>query len=328
MNRVAPRRPAGFTRQALSAALLLAALTLAGPPARAGEFQDDIQSRWRGAWVVTTVESYSDCDAVFTGNRVDGRLVSGHGRVRFRPGELAKVDSIDLHRSRLDLRLTIAEPILAPYQDGPFTLLDEARCRMEMQVELPRSDVKEHDLGAVESLVRPILERYPDEDQARASRAYNRREREPYPRDYERTVQAHAVWKAQQTNAAVQAQIERLVDETARIPDRINDDPQYLAGFLKGIDSGRAPHPTGCSDLLAISAPQQEASRSYGGYGGRGVAPASGHGPNQEGEGRDRQARGYQDGYRLAIGLDAVHRLSGCFVQVPDGPMPGPPAGR
>jgi hypothetical protein len=292
-------------------ALASIVLVFACGTARAGALQDQIDSRWRGAWVLTAAETWSDCQGFYNDNRVNGRLVSGRGRLKFRQGELARVDSIDLKRSRLDLRLTFAEPVLVSRQDGPFTLYDEASCRVEMQVELPREVVKGDDLRDIETLVMQVLDRHAAEDEARAASTWNRRRREPYPGDYQQTLQRYAAWKAEQANAAVQAALDRLVDETSRIPDRINGDPDYMAGFVKGIEAGRSSRPGQCQDLVALSSPPPPVSDR----------PAfASHASNTDRQAAERQARaarGYQDGQRLALGLDAVRRLPGCFAPVP-----------
>jgi hypothetical protein len=296
---------------ARSVVLAIAVLAAGCGSAAAGSLQDTIESRWRGAWVVTSAETTSDCLGAYSANRVNGRLVSGRSGNRFRAGELAVVDSIDLKHSRLDLRLSLAEPVLLSRQEGPFDLYDEARCRVEMQVEVPRDLVRNDDVRGIESLVRQVLDRYTTQDEARASTAYNHRRRDPYPRDYDRTLAQYTAWKAEQVNASVQAAIDRLVDETARIPDRISDDPDYMAGFVKGVEAGRSRRAAACPDLLAVSAPPRAYDHPV---------PA-GRGSNAEREAAERQsraARGYQDGLRLAQGLDAVRRLPGCFVQVPD----------
>jgi hypothetical protein len=279
--------------------------------ARAGELQNDIDARWRGAWVITGVETSSDCMGFYNDNDVNGRLVSGRGRRHFKPGELARVDSIDLKHSRLDLRLTLVEPVLMSRQDGPFTLYDEARCRINFQVELPREVVKHSDLRSLEMFVMPILQRHAAEDQARASANYNGREREPLPPDYDRTLQRHAAWQAKNTNDAIQASIFKLVDETSRIPDRINDDPDYMGGFVKGVEAGRAARVSQCSDLVAVgNAPPPMRDRPA-------QAAYSSPGDRIAAERQARAARGYQDGMRLTLGVDAVRRLPGCFVRVP-----------
>jgi len=231
-------------------------------------------------------------------------------------------EALDISEDK-SLRLTLAEPILATSQDGPFTLYNEAPCKVEMQVELPRDLVKNKDVAGVEALLRPVVERHASEDQARASRAWNKRQREAYPADYDETLARHSVWKAEQTNAAVQAGIDRLIDETSRIPDRISDDPDYMAGFVKGVEAGRAPHPVACPDLMTIAsasptvypiaAPPTAATAAY-----RKVGTATPTNTEQEA----RRQRGYQDGLRLTVALDAVRRMPGCIVQVPEAKGP------
>ena len=297
-----------ITRSLMRRALLgTGVLVLPAATALAGDLQDEMAARWRGAWVITSAETYSDCGGLYTDNRVNGKLVSSRSRQRFRPGELAKVDGIDLKRSRFDLRLTFAEPILASRQEGPFTLFNEARCQVEFQVELPRDMVKNGDVMAIDRLLLPVLQRHATEETARNSSAWNERERDPYPADYERTLRAHAAWKARQTNAAVQARINHLVDETSRIPERINADPDYMAGFVKGVEAGRAQQQVNCPDLLRAEPATYKP--------GAGTSAGAAHAANSARQ--NRQAQGYNDGVRLAFGLDAVRRLPACFVPVP-----------
>jgi hypothetical protein len=319
-----PNHPSagGFApRVAFGLVVALAAAVVAASAVRAGEFQDTLASRWRGAWVVTNAETYSDCAGAYTSNRINGRLVSGRGMLRFKTGELAKVESVDLKRSRLDLRLSYPEPVLRSYTDGPFTLYDETQCRVEMQVELPREMVKSQDVMGVENLLRPVIERHSTEDAARSSKEYNDRHREAYPADYRQTLAQHTAWRAEQTNIAVKGSIDRLVDETSRITERIGGEPDYLSGFVEGVEAGRAPHPVACPDLISLS------SATPPGYalpGSPTVAPAARHGEKPgtvspvSTEAQARRQRGYQDGLRLALGLDAIRRLNGCFVSVPD----------
>lgn len=303
-------------RKAIMAAAAGIAALILPAPVEAGDLQDALEARWSGAWVVTSAETYSDCVGPYTGNRVNGRYVSSRSRQRFRPGELAKVDSVDLKRSRFDLRLSFTEPILASRQDGPFTLFDEAWCRVEFQMEVPRDLVKRQDVVGIEGLLRPVLQRFATEEAARASSGWNRREREAYPRDYERTLAEHAAWRARQTNGAVQARLDQLIDEASRIPERIVDDPDYLAGFVHGVEAGRTPRSVSCPDLLRGDAAASLAHRSGG------AAHASVN------ETERRRDRGYQDGLRLAFGLDAIRRLRGCFVPVPEPPVDRAPSSR
>jgi hypothetical protein len=296
------------------AATGLFALALSGA-ALAGDTQDAVASRWRGAWVVTTAETHADCMGMYTNNRVSGRLVSSKGHWRFKPGELAKVDSIDLKRNRIDIKMTLAEPLLVSHQDGPFTLYDEASCRMELQVEVARDLVKGKDVGGLDQNLRIVIERYATEEEARASNRYNGRERDPYPDDYEKTVAAHAAWRARQTNIAVQARIDALVDDTSRIPERITGDPDYMSGFVRGVETGRSSRPDSCPGLMSVGSGTTRISSGY--HGAVAVVPA-GRGGTGETEAQARFNRGYTDGVRLTQGLDAIRRLPGCFVPVPE----------
>lgn len=288
-------------------------------PARAGRLEEALENRWLGAWVVTNVETYSDCAALRTHNRVNGKLVSGRGRYRFKPGELAKVEKVDAKRSRLDLHLSLEEPLLAARQDGPFTLYDEVRCHMELEVELPRKLVSGDDVNGIEQLLAPVLARFAAADEAQQSRAWNRRKMQAYPKDYERTLAEHAAWRAEQTNALVQSRLDRSRDEAARVTERLNGDADYLAGLARGVEAARGVSPGGCSDLIARD-PARAASQAPQNL----VAQVTS---------KDRWGRGYQDGQILFFSLDGLRRLPSCFVPVPrlaeaGVPAPGsPPAG-
>src|SRR5574341_1026729 len=97
-------------RRMMAAAFLALPAVLA--PALAGGLADSLESRWRGAWVLTSVDTYSDCAGTHTNNRVNGALVQSKGKLRFLPGELAQVQKIDLKRSRVDLLLNLPQPLL------------------------------------------------------------------------------------------------------------------------------------------------------------------------------------------------------------------------
>jgi hypothetical protein len=208
----------------------------------ASGLERDIKSRWLGAWVVTTVETYSDCSGNYTNNRVNGTLVKSRGSQRFFSGELAKVEKINAKRSRIDVHLTLAEPLLVSYQEGPFTLYREAYCRVELEVVVPREVVRGKNTQHIDESLLLALERYATEDTAMSSARWNGREREPYPQDYDRTLAELELWRAEQTNAAVRAQLDRAREETSRLADRVSSDPDYLAGFGSAIllDDARA----------------------------------------------------------------------------------------
>jgi len=281
-------------------ALALVVLLVLPASVAAKELQSDVQSRWLGAWAVVELDTYSDCSGMYTNNRVNGMLVRSGGASKFEAGELVRVDKVDLKRSRLDVLLSLVEPVLVPYQDGPFTLYREAACRVELEVELPRSDVKGKQGQAIDARLLELLERHPNEAAARGSDRYNGRERDPYPEDYVRTVRRHAVWRAEQDNADVQARIDSAVEETSHAVQRVQGHPAYLAGFGEGVEAARHARLDSCAAMLALDLAAIRA----------GAAQAK---PGVEAE----LANGFGDGQLVAFGVELVRRLPACFVPVP-----------
>jgi hypothetical protein len=284
-------------RFAVIFAVTLLSLTLAAP-AMAGAFQKEIKSRWLGAWVVTRVDVYSDCGALHTNNRINGDLVKSGGAHRFLNGELARLNKVDLKRSRLDLMLSLTEPILVPAPDGPFTLYRELSCKVELKVEIPREAVKSQSIDDIEKAMLTVVERHSNEDSAVSSELYNGRERDPYPDDYEETLHAHAVWQAEETNKAILAKLERARKETRELADRMTSDPDYLEGFLAGVETAKSKDLNACSTLMAIDL-DSGASRK----------------PDDARQARIQ--RGSTDGRNLIYSLMMERNLMECLVEVP-----------
>ena len=271
--------------------LVLVILSLIPAAASAGDLQKALKSRWLGAWVVTNVESYSDCSGMHTNNRINGNLVKSNGRYNFQAGELAKLEKVDAKRSRLDLMLSFQEPLLVPMQDGPFTLYNEVSCRIELEVELPRQLVKTKDVAAIEEFLGLVVERHANVNSAQDSSAWNMREIESYPEDYEVTLAEHAVWKANQYNAMVESKLEIALEETSRIPDRVQNEPDYMTHFLNGVRLARDNHLNSCEKMMGYT---------FNGRIGDTSDPA------------------WRDGKNLVYGLEMIRQLPRCFVPVPE----------
>ena len=284
---------------------LFLVLTLVSLPAvsLAGDLQRSIKREWLGAWLVVTAESYADCSGRYTNNRINGKFVKSAGAYRFGTGELAKLDRVDLKRSRLDLHLTLQEPILADYQDGPFTLYNVAQCQIELQIELPRPVVKGGGVREVEEYIWEIVERYATEDEARDSARFNDRERDEFPDDYEMTLARHAVWRAEQTNASVDAKLDHATYETTRLADRLADNPFYMTGFIEGVEAARTVRLDACPTLLGVDlgAIRRQAAQAKA---------------REEGV-RAEFIQGFEDGKVLIYGLEMMRNLPGCYVPVP-----------
>ncbi len=292
------KRTAGRPWSLAALALFLAAAA----PANA-DFEDDVERAWVGAWVVARVETSSDCLGVYNNNEVRGRLASSKGSRRFAEGELSRVDKVKVKSDRVDLYLSVAEPVLVPRTDGPFTLYDERSCRIQLMVDVPREALKGRRMDDVDAQLLEAVERHESAAAARRSRAWNGRERDPYPRDYEETLARHAAWKAEEVNRALAATRMTALDAANQAVERVTEDPPYLDGFAAGVDAQRDRSIPSCPDLAGArfeSGEQRPPSDRRGG------SPAE----------RAYQ-RGFRDGQLLAWGTRVARAVEGCFVVVP-----------
>jgi hypothetical protein len=283
-------------------ALLLVGLLGVCCPARAADLERELEARLRGAWAIATVEVYSDCAGTYTNNHLTAGGVASHGDRRFAPGELAKVDKLNLKRSGLDLFLTLAEPVLRPRLEGPFQLFDERECKVQLMLELDRRLVTGEDAGAVLAAVDAVLETAPSLAAAQGSQRWNRRQREPYPEDYQLTLARYETWKAEQANLAVTARSDQALADASRDLERVRRDPPYAEGFAAGVEAMRSWAESDCASLVTASFSSAE------------------QGPPKE-RGADRAwLQGFRDGQELTFNLRLVERLRSCFVPVP--PLP------
>ncbi len=276
-----------------SAVLLVLLLSLPSLAAAAG-VEESLNARWRGGWVDVLVPIASSCDDYYNDNDVVGMRTSSKARERFEDGETAQVERIDVKRSRIDVFLDLGEELLVERQEGPFTLYDPRRCRIQLRVPVPaRSQI-----GAIEARLAELLELHDSRRQAEASPAWNGRRLEPFPEGYERTLGFYRTWKAEQTNLAVQERMDDARREAARISSNKRSNTEYMTGFGEGVDKGRRMYmPSDCPSLLS-------ATFSY-----------------DSRKGSDDWQRGYEDGQRLSWNLELLSRLGSCFV-----PVPPPPA--
>ena len=287
----------------LAAVALAAALS-----AVAEDLEDTLRSRWLGAWVVTGVEAYSGCDGTFANNDVNGTRVTSKAGLAFAPGELARIDKVNLKGSRVDVYLVLAEPLLLARQEGPFTLYDERTCKVQLLIDVAGKEIRAGNLAAVEAAIAQAVTSFPTRDQALSSPAWNRRVREPLPDDYPETLARYETWRAEQVNVRLAEVREQAIDEADRIVDRLDDDPQYLAGFAAGVEALRYWSPPSCDSIVA-SAPtfaERESPREH----------------RADTAEQRSWRRGYRDGQILAFNVAIARAVRGCFL-VPPPTLPG-----
>lgn len=273
----------------------------------ASDLEDELEKDWVGAWVLVAVETASDCGGFYTNNKVHEGRTAVSARHRFAVGELARVAKLNLKSDRVDLYLLLDEPILAPRQDGPFTLYDERRCKVQLMVDVPRFAVKGGDAAAVNRVLFGVVERHDTSASAQTSDAWNRRVRDPLPTDYDETLARHAAWQASEFNESLAEVRRRALDDATRAVDRARDDRDYTAGFAAGLAAQRDWRPSSCSALpnSRFSSVKKKPSGS-----GR-------RDPNKSSRGwKD----GFGDGQLLAWSLVVLREVEDCFVPVPSFP--------
>ena len=288
-------------RSVVRVAALAGALVV--PHSLSADLEDDLERAWVGAWVVTKVETASDCSGTYTNVEVRGLRSTSRGSRRFGEGELARIDKLNQKSDRVDLYLSVAEPVLVPRTDGPFTLYDQRSCRVQLMVDVPKVVLKSGRLAAGEAAHPQTGEPPQNAAAARRSPAADRRKRDPYPRDYEETLARHAAWKAEEVNRALAATRLAALDDASQALSRVTDDPDYLAGFAAGVEAQRRRSAPGCSSLAGAGFSGEE-ERAPGGR--RGSSPAE----------RSFQ-RGFRDGQVVAWATRVARAVEGCFVPVP-----------
>lgn len=288
------------TRSSSPVLTLLVALAWTGTAA--ADLERDLEVRLEGAWAVAAVEVYSGCGGTYTNNSVTAGGVASRGDLRFEPGELVKVDKLTVKRSEVHLFLSLAEPVLVGRLDGPFQLFDERSCRVQFMLELGRATIAAGDVAAVLTRLTQVLEVHPSLEAAQSSERWNGRQRESYPEDYPETLARHAVWQAEQVNAAVAARSDQAFDDALRGLDRLRTEPAYMDGFAAGVEGARSWSDSVCDSLVSVSF---------------GVVERQ---PPRERNGERAWCQGFRDGQELTFNLLLADRLRGCFVPVP--PLP------
>lgn len=281
---------------------LIGLLVLSGS-VQAGSFEDSVRTRWRGAWAVLEIESYSTCAGNYFNNDVSGQFVAARGGRKFEPGELAKVNRAQIKRKKAELMVAVQARVLLPRPDGPFTLYDERSCAIELEVAVPRDVIKARNVEEVDRLLARVATRFATEQEARVSGRWNGREDDEYPFDYELTLARHAAWKAEQTNLAIDQRIAAALEQAERLTERVDDDASYLEGFAAGTREMRDWNERDCGALL-----------------GRAFETVRHRVPEERGE-DEQWCEGYDDGQRLLYSIVLVRRLSTCYVEVPSVPL-------
>jgi len=274
-------------------ALLAVWLLVGAEPLVAGALEKSLQARWNDAWVVLKVGVRSDCETSYTNNTVAGRRTVGLGAYPLDAGELGRVRKVDLKRSRLDLLVDLQEPYLASRTEGPFVLFDQAHCRVELMVDVPRELVRGKKLEDLDATLRRVATPFGTRAEARGSGAWNGRRVELPPEGYEETLVQYEEWKREK----VEERIREVLRRAVRLTDRAGSNEMYAEGMGQGLQSFSRSFSSDCGSVL---------DASY--YPGGGSPPAE-----YDSSDKKRWRDGYKDGLRLAFYVELAWRLAECL---------------
>ncbi|HZN03116.1 MAG TPA: hypothetical protein VFD06_05965 [Candidatus Polarisedimenticolia bacterium] len=298
------------TRILLSWALVTGAGCASARASVALEATNRMQDQWTGAWVVTSTETFSDCAGFYTDNEVSGDdSVASRGRTRIDAGTPARVDSVDVRPERLSLRLTLSVNQMFERPHREFTLRALARCQAEVRVMVPPGIVEGGDVTGLESLLDRVVERHSDERSALLASNFLPVDTPEYAAERQEAIAEHREWRQEQTAEALKARLEQWTAQTTRLSKGISQDPDYLAGFGKGVEAGRNSVPSACEEVTRFEPALQPARMNAG------AAFAA------KGDRQKNWTRGYEDGMRLAQGLEVLRLMPGCM---PPAPAPRP----
>ncbi len=265
--------------------LILAAAFVCAAAAHA-DVEADLRSALVGRYALAKSELVSECTEHFTDMKVVGGRLAGGTGTRFAGGELLRIDNVNVGAlAGLDVNLSLVEPYRLSFEDGPFEVFDQRRCRVQLNFEVPREVRK--DVQKALAAVGAVLEVFDDAAAAKGA-GWNGRQVEPYPKEWEQTKREYDAWKLTQVNGLVRAKTEQVLDEGRRVLNYMASDDDYLWSFAAGARA-RSDSWSDCEAML-------EATFYSTGSGGK-------------------SSRGWSDGQHVAWANHLAHALQDCYVE-------------
>lgn len=342
------RRPGEARRRALLTLVTAVATSAASGGATPGE----LRQRWEGAWVVIKGAVGSTCDGAYTNNRIEGggaKVGAGwEGRMRrlsgfvgkrmsqndpqarsaleeaarqqlFEPGELGSVRRVKAGNGRIELRVDLGARVLLPSRHGPFSLLREADCGVELRIDVPKKAIKEGSVEKLETALAEAVERHSSETAARSSEIWNGREDEPFPADYESRLRDYVIWR----NAEIERGLAAATGSLRALAVSLPPSEAYLASFARGARrAAEVLDHQSCETLVGSDFEDFRQKLGWGevGTGADAFLQVAVENPGDEGSEEyavlNREA--YGEGQRAAYALEMTERLSGCRLDSPE----------
>lgn len=264
---------------------LALAVALAPTPPLAADVEADLRAELVGRFALTRTALLSECTDSFTNVKIVGERASGGRGVRFEAGELVEITNVKSGPlAGLDLFVELVVPYRLAFEDGPFTLYELRRCRVELEFDVDRATRK--DLALSLAAIERAVELHPSEAAARAA-GWNGRVPESFPDDWEETQRAYAIWKVEETNRRVRAKTEEVLAVARQTLTYMSNDDDYLASFGAGARA-RSDSWSDCPAML------------------RATFSVSGSGTD---------SKGWADGQRVAWAARLGEALQDCYLE-------------
>ncbi|MEO8275922.1 MAG: hypothetical protein ABI639_06850 [Thermoanaerobaculia bacterium] len=257
----------------------------------AADVESDLQRDLVGRFALTTGDLKSECSDHYTDMKVIGTRASGGSGSRFEGGELVRIDNVHSGMmAGLDVNVSIVEPYLLSFTDGPFTVFDQRRCRVQLNFDVARDIRKDKTKSA--AAIAGVLSLFDSESAARAA-SWNRRKVAAYPAGWEKTRHEYEQWKFVHGNELVRAKTEDVLDEAGRILNSMPSDDDYSKSFGDGARSRSSESWSDCEAMLNAN------------FYSTGSAGSGG------------SSRGWSDGQHVAWSTLLAHALQACIREPP-----------
>lgn len=255
--------PAAQFRTALVASLLLAPLGLM-PERATADVESELRASFAGRYALVRGSLVSECTDHFTNMKVMGTRLAGGDGTRFDSGELVYVENISIGlMTGLDVNLTIAEPFLLSWQDGPFTVYDQRRCRAQFNFEVGR-DVR-RDRAKAGAAIEGVLQFFGSEAAAKKAAEWNQRQAKPYPKDWEKTRVEYEKYRLAKVNELVRQKTEDVLRQANQVLTFMKTSEEYLLSFGEGAEA-RSDSWSDCDSMLRASFSVSGSGKNYQGY--------------------------------------------------------------
>lgn len=173
------------------------------------------------------------------------------------------------------------------------------RCRVELEIDVPREWIKKKSDREIGALVETLLERHLSRESVHRSEHWNRRQVEPLPEGYDELLGEYQHWRASRLRGELLSTLDETLRSAQRVIDRAGASPAYGAGLAEGMEkeANRYRSWDDCEELV-----------------GERLYPAGKDAPAElEGSDEEDWEQGYRDGQVVAFSVELARRIGACL---------------